>query len=518
MNGAESLIRVALAAGVDTCFANPGTTEMPLVAALDSVSGMRAVLGLFEGVCTGAADGYARMSRKPAMTLLHLGPGLANGLANLHNARRAHTPVVNVVGDHATWHRGADAPLTSDIVSLASPMSGWVRTSKSAHALGDDMADAIAASLAPPGKVATLIVPSDCQWDLITPVPAAAVATPRAVAKPATVADGTIARVAKLLKSGNPVTLLLGGQALSEQGLKTAARIAGCSGCKLMVETFAARIERGAGIPSPARLPYFPEQAIEALKNTGTIVLAAALEPVAFFGYPGLPSKLAPEGCGVEVLATVAEDVVGALEHLADAIGAPKSVPSSQSKLPARPAGKLDPVSLGAALAALQPDGAIIVDESATSGGAYGSMASGAAPHTCLALTGGAIGQGLPTATGAAIACPDRRVISLQADGSAMYTVQALWTQARERLNVTTLLCSNHAYRILQIEAARAGNTEPGRNARTLTELASPEIRWAEIARGLGVPGVRVETADDLVKHLEHAIKSDGPHLIEVML
>jgi acetolactate synthase-1/2/3 large subunit len=513
MNGAESLIRVAVAAGVDTCFANPGTTEMPLVAALDSVPGMRAVLGLFEGVCTGAADGYARMSRKPAMTLLHLGPGLANGLANLHNARRAHSPIVSVVGDQATWHLGADAPLTSDIVSLASPMSGWVRESKSANALGDDMADAIAASLAPPGNVATLIVPSDCQWD-----DASASVTPRVAVKPLQVADATIARIATFLKNGKSATLFLGGHALSEQGLKLAARIAASSGCNLMAETFAARIERGAGIPSPSRLPYFPEQAIEALKNTGTLVLAAALEPVAFFGYPKLPSKLAPQGCAIETLATVGEDVVGALEHLADAIGAPKSMASQQSKSPSLPSGKLDQVSLGAALAALQPDGAIIVDESATSGGAYGSMASGALPHTCLALTGGAIGQGLPTATGAAIACPDRRVISLQADGSAMYTIQSLWTQARERLNVTTLLCSNRAYRILQIELARAGTTEPGHNARTLTDLASPEIGWAEIARGLGVPGVRVETADDLVKHLEHAIKSDGPHLIEVML
>ena len=513
MNGAQSLIQVALAAGVDTCFANPGTTEMPLVAALDSVTGMRAVLCLFEGVCTGAADGYARMSGKPAMTLLHLGPGLANGLANLHNARRANTPAVNVIGDHATWHQAADAPLASDIVSLASPMSGWVRSTKSAHALSDDMADAIAASLTPPGKVATLIVPSDCQWD-----DAAKVATPREVGKPTAVADDTIKRIATLLKSGKPVTILLGGPALSAEGLKLAARIAAGSSCKLMVETFAARIERGAGIPSPARLPYFPEQAIEALKGTGAIVLAGAREPVAFFGYPGLPSKLAPEGCAIEVLGTVEEDVVGALEHLADALGAPKSVPVGQSKMPARPSGKLDPVSLGAALAALQPEGAIIMDESATSGGAYSSMASAAAPHTCLALTGGAIGQGFPCATGAAIACPERRVISLQADGSGMYTVQALWTQARERLNVTTILCSNHAYRILQIEAARAGSTEPGHNARTFTELSSPEIGWAEIARGLGVPGVRVETADDLVKQLENAIKSNGPHLIEAML
>src|SRR5260370_11801527 len=475
MNGGESVSRVALAAGVDTCFANPGTTEMPVVAALDSVLGMRAVLCLFEGVCTGAADGYARMSQMPAMTILHLGPGLANGLANLHNARRAHTPIVNVVGEHATWHRGADAPLASDIVSLASPMSGWVRTTKSAGGLSDDMADAIAASLTPPGKVATLIVPSDCQWD-----DAAKGATPLAVAKPAAVADRTIARIATLLRGGKSVTLLLGGRALSESGLKAAARIAAGSGCKLMVETFAARIERGAVIPSPVRLPYFPEQAVEALKGTGTLVLAAALEPVAFFGYPVLPSKRAPEGCAIEVLATVAEDAVGALEHLADAIGAPKSIAAACIERPSRPAGKLDPVSLGAALAALQPDGAIIVDESATSGGAYGSMTSGAPPHTCLALTGGAIGQGLPTATGAAIASPDRRVISLQADGSGMYTVQALWTQARKRLNVTTIVCSNHAYRILQSEAARAGHTDPGHNARTLTELSSPEIVLAK--------------------------------------
>src|SRR5260370_18983066 len=271
MNGGESVSRVALAAGVDTCFANPGTTEMPLVAALDSVPRMHAVLCLFEGVCTGAADGYARMSRKPAMTILHLGPGLANGLANLHNARRAHTPVVNVVGEHATWHRGADAPLASDIVSLASPMAGWVRTSTSAAGLSADMADAIAACLTPPGRVATLIVPSDCQWD-----DAAKVATPRAVAKPATVADGTIARIATLLKGGKSGTLLLGGRALSEAGLKAAARIAAGSGCKLMVETFAARIERGAGIPSPARLPYFPEQAVGALKRTRPLVLAPA--------------------------------------------------------------------------------------------------------------------------------------------------------------------------------------------------------------------------------------------------
>jgi acetolactate synthase-1/2/3 large subunit len=285
-----------------------------------------------------------------------------------------------------------------------------------------------------------------------------------------------------------------------------------------MTETFTARIERGAGIPAPARLPYFPEQALEALAATKTLVLAGAKKPVAFFGYPGLPSSLVPEGCDVEVLARVEEGVAGALASLADALGAPKSVPVPEAKRPPVPTGKLNPASLGAALAALQPENAIVMDESATSGGPYGAMAPGARRHTCLSLTGGAIGQGLPTATGAAVACPDRRVIAFQADGSGMYTIQALWTQAREGLNVTTVLCSNRAYRILQMEAERAGNTEPGHNARSLTELAPPEIGWAGLARSLGVPGIRVDTADDLIKHLEAALKESGPNFIEVVL
>src|SRR5580658_4689175 len=419
MNGAEALIKTALGAGVDVCFANPGTTEMPLAAPPDSVPGMGAVLRRSGGVCTGAADGYARMSGKPAMTLLHLGPGLANGLANLHNARRANSPIVNVIGDHATWHRDADPPLASDIVSLATPMSGWVRVTKSARELGDDMAEAIAASLTPPGKVATLIVASDCQWD-DAPAGAKSARAPRRER----VAGATVESTAKVLRGNKPVTILLGGHALGELGLNAAARVAAASGCRLMTETFAARIERGAGIPSPARLPYFPEQALEALAGTQTIVLAGAKLPVAFFGYPGLPSSLVPEGCTVETLAKPEEDVTFALEDLAGALGAPKTIAPPKAERPNLPSGaKLNPASLGAALAALQPDNAIVVDESATSGGPYGAMAAGARPHTCLALTGGAIGQGLPTAVGAAVACPERRVISFQADGSAMYTV-----------------------------------------------------------------------------------------------
>jgi len=513
MTGAEQLIATAVAGGVDVCFANPGTTEMPLVAALDRVPGMRAVLGLFEGVCTGAADGYARMTGTPAMTLLHLGPGLANGLANLHNARRAHSPVVNVIGDHATWHLAADAPLTSDIVSLARPMSGWVRATTSPAALAADMSDAIEAALAPPGQVATLIVPADCQWEH------GGAAQPRTPATRTPVASDTIAKAATLLRGSRSVALLLGGSGLGLRGLTAAARIAAATGCTLFSETFPARLERGAGIPAPLRLPYFPEQALAALTGTTTLLLAGAPLPVAMFGYPGVPSRLVPEGCAVTTIARVDEDVSAALEHLADALDAPTHPPMpNATKSLALPTGALTPASVGAVLAALQPEGAIIVDESATSGGPYGDLASAARPHTVLGLTGGAIGHGFPTATGAAIACPDRRVIALQADGSGLYTVQALWTQAREGLNVTTLVCANRLYRSIRSRAARAGADTKAGNTRALTELAPPAIEWTALARGFGVPGTQVTTAEALATELRRALATPGPQLIEMVL
>ena len=514
MNGAESLIRTAIAAGVEVCFANPGTTEMPLVAALDSADGLRPILGLFEGVCTGAADGYGRMAEKPAMTLLHLGPGFANGIANLHNARRARSPIVNLIGDHATWHVGADAPLTSDIVSLATPVSGWVRSVRTAASLADTTAQAIAAAGRAPGQIATLIIPSDCQWD-----PAERHA--EAIEPPALplCSSNTVKRAAESIRKGNRVALFLGGTGLRARGLKAAARIAAKSGCHLICETFPARLERGAGMPVLDRLPYFPEQAIEMLKPFDTIVLAGAKRPVAFFGYPDFPSQLIPEGINTAILAEPTEDVPAALEALASEIGASASVatPSTIAR-PERPVGKLNAMTAGAAIAFTMPEGAIVMDEAATTGLPFLAASAAAPPHTYLSLTGGAIGQGLPCATGAAVACPDRRVIAFQADGSGMYTLQALWTQARESLNVTTVLCNNHSYRILQVELARAGVTEPGRKARSLTSLANPNIEWTSLARGLGVPAVRVETAEDLTRELERSIATPGPSLIEMIL
>jgi acetolactate synthase I/II/III large subunit len=515
MNGAESLIRTAVAAGVEVCFANPGTTEMALVAALDAVDGMRAVLGLFEGVCTGAADGYGRMADRPALTILHLGPGFANGIANLHNARRARSPVVNLIGDHTTWHTAADPPLASDIISLARPVSAWIRRVRSAGKIAADGAEAIAAARKFPGRVSTLIIPADCAWD-----PSPGPASPVAPEPPPPVSEEAIAEAARMVRTGGGrVALFLGGRALRERGLQAAGRIAAAAGCRLMCETFPARVERGRGMPAVERLPYFPEQAIDALQGLDGIVLAGAPSPVAFFGYPNLPSSLVPKGCAVATLSEPEQDSALALEALAQAIGAPSdaALVASHAPLP-KPSGALNAASIGQAIAVTMPEGTIIVDEAATTGLPFFVASADAPRHTYLGLTGGAIGQGLPCATGAALACPERRAIAFEADGSGLYTIQALWTQARESLNVTTLLCNNRSYRILQVELARSGVTEAGPKARSLTSLGNPELGWVGIARGMGVAAVRVESAEALTLELERALCEPGPNFIEMAL
>lgn len=514
MNGAEALLQTAIRAGLEVCFANPGTTEMPLVRALDEVPGMRAILCLFEGVCTGAADGYGRMTGRPALTLLHLGPGLANGIAYLHDARRARSPIVNLIGEHATWHLPADPPLATDIESLAQPVSAWLRRNQSAEELAADTAAAIAAASVKPGQIATLIVPHDHQLD-----PASGSVEPRVLPTPPEVSEAAIEQAAQMLRRDQSVALFLGGYALRERGLRAAARIAAITGCELLCETFPARLERGAGWPTLKRLPYFPEQALKTLAPYQAIILAGAKAPVAFFGYAGMPSYFITPEQHQAVLATPDEDIPAALEALADALGAPLNAGGAAAlPRPARPTGALTPESFCAAVAALQPAGAIIMDEGNMSSAAYFQLSDDAPPFTYLTQPGGAIGLGLPCATGAALACPDRPVITLQADGSAMYTVQALWTQAREQLNVTTLLCNNRSYRILGYELMRAGVQEIGPQARHLIGLANPPIDWVQLAGSLGVPAARVETADALVVELERALVEAGPHLIEMML
>jgi len=511
-SGAVTVLQAAVATGASVCFANPGTTEMPIVGALDQVDGMRAVLGLFEGVCTGAADGYGRMSRRPATTLLHLGPGLANGLANLHNARRARTPILNIVGDHASWHLKYDAPLTSDIESLACPVSGWYRAISSARHLWRDTVDGMRATLASPGQVATLVVPVDFQ-QLPAPgqeQPAAAPAAPSSI-------DGErIESIRRLLASGQRTVLLLGDRALSECGQIAAGRIAAATGARLFSETFPARTERGGGLPDIDRLPYFPEAAIQALEGSA-VVLAGAIAPVAYFGYEGLPSELAPPEA-LHLLARPGEAADGALERLADALGASAIAAGVTPAQHAVPAGELTPAAIGRIVANALPDGAIVSVEGGTCGYPFVTASACAARHTILTNTGGAIGQGLPVALGAAVACPGRRVFALQSDGSAQYTIQALWTMARERLPVIVLITSNRRYGILQTELARAG-IAPGPQAARLTSLDDPPLDWVALAQGYGVPCVRTSTTDELQGALRMALThTSGPIVIEMRL
>ncbi len=513
MIGADALAKTAVLAGVEFCFANPGTTELPLVTAFDATSGIRSILGLYEGVCTGAADGYGRMTGRPAFTLLHQGPGLANGLANLHNARRARSPVVNLIGEHATWHIKANSPLTSDIMGLARPVSHWVRAVRNARDIPADTAQALTSAASLPGSVASLIIPVDCQTgESLEPL------HPKPPQPLSVVPEGTINNVALALRQRQPAALLLGGFALRQNGLQAAMRIAASSGCHLLCETFPARLERGRGIPAVEKLPYFPERAIECLSSFALLILAGAVDPVAFFGYPGFPSRLAPDSCETVILAKPDEDVVGAMQELGNILHVAPDMLQTSPARPQRPSGKLSPRSLGEAIAAVQPEGLILVDEAATSGQPYFHLSAGAPPFTYMGITGGAIGMGMPLAIGAALACPERKVLTLQADGSGLYTVQALWTQARENLNITTIICANRKYRILQLELARAGISSPGPESLALTELTNPIIDWLEISRGFGVSAVRVETAEALAEQIERALAEPGPLLIEAVI
>lgn len=514
MNGAEALLETLADAGLEVCFANPGTSEMHLVAAIDRSERMRSILALFEGAVTGAADGYGRMAGKPAATLLHLGPGLGNGLANLHNARRARSPIVNIVGDHATRHREYDAPLASDVAGVAAPMSHWVATSESADDLPVRGAEAMAAAQAVPGQVATLIVPADHAWD-----EASGPAKPIMPAAPRVVSGQTIDGAVKILSGGGRIALLLGGAALRGSALRDCGRIAEATGAELLRETFSARVERGAGRVAVEALPYFGEAAAARLKDIDALVLVGAKAPVSFFAYPGKPGWLAPEGCVIHAVAEPGDDLVAAVATLADALKCAKAPRILQARASAEVAsGALNANNLAAVIANHIPEHAIISDEGATAGSLLPAHTAGSAPHDWLQLTGGSIGQGIPVATGAAVACPDRKVLCVQGDGGGMYTLQALWTQAREGLDVTTIILANRSYAILNIEFSRVGAGEPGEKARDMLDLTRPTLDWVKLSEGMGVDASRATTAEEFDAQLKEAVDVSGPRLIEVVL
>lgn len=515
MNGAESLVRTLVNAEVNVCFANPGTSEMHFVSALDRVEGVRCILGLFEGVVTGAADGYYRMAGKPAATLLHLGPGLGNGLANLHNAKKARSGIVNIVGEHASYHIKHDAPLTADIEGVARPMSDWVLTSHSSRDIAADGARAVAAARTAPGQIATLILPADTAWgEADGPAPALPVA-PRSP-----VDDAAIQSVVRALTSGRNAAILLGGAALRGRALEWAGRIAAKTGCALFCEFNNARMQRGAGRTAVRQLPFAVDPALAMLKDVGELVLIGAKTPVSFFAYPGKPSVLVPEGCKVTAVAGAEADLEQALEALADALGARTTPPrvNAASHDEAAPTGAVTLEGLGALFNSLLPEDAIVIDEAVTSGRAFTGAMMGARPHDWLNIMGGSIGWGLAAATGAAVAAPGRRVVAFEGDGSALYTQQALWTMARESLDVTVVIFANRAYKILIGELANVGGGVPGANAKSMLELGRPDLDWVALAKGFGVPASRATTLDELAAAFRRSIATPGPGLIELLM
>lgn len=514
--GAHALWAALASEGVDTCFANPGTTELDLVRALETSETMRCVVGLQENVCTGAADGFGRMAGRPAATLLHLGPGFANGIANLHNARRARTPIVNVIGDHASWHLPFDAPLTSDIESLARPVSGWVHRVAGTADSAVDATRSVRESLANGGQSATLIFPADFQSDAF---PADAQHTLAADAHVAPVDAFDLAQSRERLGAARRIVFLLGGGGefggLGVRAQRAAARLCALLGATAYAETFPARSERGQGLPAFDRLPYFPEPARAVLDVADLVVLVGALPPVTYFGYAGHPSLLVETG-RLLALGQPGHPVAERLEALADAMSAPAYEPPVLA-LPAQPEGTLTPAKIAAVLARELPEQAIVSVEGGTCGYPFYAVSAAARPHTTLTNTGGAIGQGLPVAMGAAIACPDRRVVGLLSDGSTQYTIQTLWSLAHEALDVVVLIAANHEYAILRNELRRDGATL-GKRAEALTALDKPRIDWVGLAQAYGVPATRATTAEELTHQLQQAFGRKGPALIEMAL
>jgi acetolactate synthase I/II/III large subunit len=511
VNGAESLVATLIAGGVEVCFANPGTSEMHIVAALDRITGVRSILGLFEGVATAAADGYARMGEKPACTLLHLGPGLANGLANLHNAYRARVPLINIVGQHPTEHLRYDPPLASDVEGIAKPYSEWLRTCAHPSQVGCDTVEAIISARTPPGRISTLILPSDVAWT-DGGIPQELPPLPSAPLPDATAID----RAVSMLRTGLRTALLISGNGLYGNGLVAAGRIATATGAKLLAPYPFTRLERGTGAPPVERIHYILEQAREQLKEFRQLILVGTQPPVTYFAYPGKSATLTAPGCDIHVLANPSEDCAAVLELVADALKARMAAEPENAEKPSMPRGAVTLTGIAAAVGAVLTEGTIVVDESMTSG--RGLMASTAAAprHDWLANTGGSIGIALPLAVGAAIACSDRPVLCLSADGSGMYTVQALWTMARESLKITTVMFANGVYGVLKREFSGLGIGEPGPSARGLFEIGRPDISWTLIARSMGVPAVCVTSLDDFAKALRGGLESDGPTLIEV--
>lgn len=513
MNGAETLVRTLLASDVRVCFANPGTSEMHFVAALDRHPDMRCILCLFEGGVSGAADGYFRMKGEVAATLLHLAPGFGNAFANLHNARKAQSGVLNIMGDHADYHLQFEAPLKGDTLGVSQAVSHWTRVCAEPGRVASDGADAVQAARAKNGQVATLILPANMAWD---EAEGHAVAPPPpALRRPS---PDQIAAAARALRQPGAVLLVDGPVLWSDLGL-LAKRLTKAAGARLMQPFFVSRFRRGAGAVKIERMAYRIEDNLKLLAGAPSLVLCGTTRPAGFFAYPGLPSTPDDPDTRLIDLCTREMDIAWTLQALAAELGKAELGPEdfTPEDLPALPEGSLTLAKVGEAIANLMPDNAIVVDEGISASYHLAPGLKRALGHDTLTITGGSIGFGLPNAVGAAVACPDRKVVVLEGDGSGMYTLQSLWTMAREGLDVTVVIFANRGYQILRDELAAVGVTEVGRNVVRMFDVVEPTLDWVALAKGHGVEGVRVTDMTGFNAAFAQAMGQRGPRLVEVV-
>jgi acetolactate synthase-1/2/3 large subunit len=513
MNGAETLVRTLLASGVRVCFANPGTSEMHFVAALDRHPEMRCILSLFEGGASGAADGYFRMTGEVAATLLHLAPGFGNAFANLHNARKAQSGVLNIMGDHADYHLRFEAPLKGDTIAVSQAISHWTRVTSEPGRVATDAADAIQAARAKNGQIATLILPANMAWDAAEGH--AVAPSPPALRRPSA---GEVAAAARALRQPGAILLVDGPVLWSDLGL-LAKRLTKAAGARLMQPYFVSRFRRGAGAVKIERMAYRLVENRALLKGASALVLCGTTRPAGFFAYPGLPSTPDDPDTRLIDLCSRDMDIEWTLSALAAELGEAELGPEDfvPLDLPVLPEGALTTTKLGEAIGALMPEDAVVVDEAIS---AFNPLASGmqrGRGHDVLTITGGSIGFGMPNAVGAAVACPDRKVVVLEGDGSGMYTLQSLWTMAREGLDVTVVILANRGYQILRDELAAVGVREVGRNITRMFDVEGPELDWVALAKGHGVHGIRVSDMAGFNAAFAAAMAQRGPRLIEVL-
>lgn len=517
VNGAEALVATLEACGVTACFANPGTTELEIVAALDRSAGIRSVPVLFEGVAVGAADGFGRMSGIPGAALLHTGAGFPNGLSAVLNAAKASSPSIAIVGDHPLAIREWNHVIASgvDIERVAAPYAKWVRRSR-LTTVGQDAADAFAAACSAPGGPATLVVPSDVAWSA-----GAEPGRPSAAQKPSPVSAEAVLQAAYALRLPGEAALVLHGEAtVDPAALRAAADIAATTGCRVMAR--ASRIVRGPDFLPVEFLPYSPMLAIEALKGIRHLVLVGAHPPIMPWTYPdrSAPMMADPE-CRIWTLARPEENVVDALTTLAAEIGGDRSRAAPQpapGMAPVPASGTVTPDALAQSIAALIPENAIVIDESVTTGRSFYQVSAASRPHDWLRNLGGALGYGQPVAIGSAIACPDRKVIVLQGDGAAMYTPQSLWTIAHEGLNVLVVIFANRSYEVLRVDMRLRHQNVDGAVNHALTDLGTPAIDWAGLARSLGIRSARLDSMQAFNEAFAREAQTAEPALLEVIV